>query len=106
MRNALCRNATERGVLFFGIPTDGCLIRVRNSCGVCPKAGTQDLVVVAGQGEMSAVRCELEEDVVPHRAFSACAERSSMLTSFLDFIGQPLLRMREWGELDGNGGEE
>lgn len=37
MRNAPCRIATERGVWFFGIPGDGWLIRVKNSCGVSPK---------------------------------------------------------------------
>lgn len=65
MRNAPCRIANERGVLLFGLP-GGCLIRVKNSCGVCPKTGTQALVVVAGQGEMSAERWGLEEDLAPH----------------------------------------
>lgn len=40
-------------------------MRVRNSRGVGPKTGTQASVVVAGQGEMSAVGWELEEDVAP-----------------------------------------
>lgn len=47
---------------------------------------------------MSAVRVELEEaQSASHWAFSACAEPSSMLTYFLCFIGQSLLRMWEGG---------
>lgn len=51
----------ERGSIFFSR-----LIRVKNACGVCPETGIQASVVVAGLGEMSAVRWELEEDVAPH----------------------------------------
>ena len=49
-------------------------------------------------GGMSAARVELEEvESASHWALSACAEHSSLLTYFLCFIGQSLLRMWEGG---------